>query len=620
LIIAADLYEDQGLANLRSPSQDAQALASVLADRSIGGYQVLAPILNKPSDVAREAIEAFFTEAKFTDVLLLYLSCHGVKDEAGQLCFAMTTTKMGRLASTSITSEFLAGQVRRCPSRHIVILLDCCYSGAFPKGLQARSGDRVSVAPLGQTEPQGRGCVVITACTATENAFEKGADGGWKTRTLSKAQPSLFTGALVEGLRTGAADRNKDGRIDADELYDHIYEQVRTRTPFQTPEKSGSTRGTLIVGWNPRAGTPPTPPTPAPPPWWHRHLPIAVALALIFGGAGVGIPLALDSNPLTVNTCARLSSAPMQPTQIGSMTVGRPGADKDYTGATIAPGCQVLAIGGNGVVQVWNMVTGHELAVLRADPNSDAFATKFTPDGNMLVVPSLNGYTTLWNVNNGQRVGILDSDPATSATIAGTWGTALSPDGSRLYTGGANNVIREWNLATRQSMSLANVPDGIGSLALSPDGKTLAIGGGKGTEYLFDASTGRQIEGLPGGSAGNAFAVTFSPNGKMLAVATDFHGLQLWDLTTRTLLLGASQGSATSVAFSPDGTIVAAGYANTVGLWNVSTGKEIASLPLGTGSDFATAVTFSRYGAVLAVAYNGQMQFWNIAGVARIPQ
>ena len=52
-----------------------------------------------------------------------------------------------------------------------------------------------------------------------------------------EGRPSVFTSALVEGLATGEADRDRDGYVSVDELYDFAYDRVRTVTPAQTPGK-----------------------------------------------------------------------------------------------------------------------------------------------------------------------------------------------------------------------------------------------------------------------------------------------------------------------------------------------------------------------------------------------
>ena len=40
-----------------------------------------------------------------------------------------------------------------------------------------------------------------------------------------RPSPSPFTGASVEGIRTGEADRDEDGQVSSDELYNYV---VRT--------------------------------------------------------------------------------------------------------------------------------------------------------------------------------------------------------------------------------------------------------------------------------------------------------------------------------------------------------------------------------------------------------
>jgi hypothetical protein len=630
LIIAAAQYEDHALSRLRSPVQDAEALRSVLADQRIGNYRVFPPLLNQPYHVVRKAIHKFFAEARLTDVLLLYLSCHGVKDEDGQLCFAMTDTELDLLDSTSVTAEFLAKHVKRSRSSSIVVLLDCCYSGAFPKGFQTRSVDRVSLEQLWQAVPEGRGCVVITSCTATENAFEKRPGGRSIGRVLARAQPSVFTHAVVEGLRTGAADLDRDGLVSVDELYEYVHKHVRGLTPGQNPEKGGETRGRLIVARNPHVGIPPTPGAPQPP----RHLvPLAVATVVILAGAGTGIALALDkgpspdNRPLTVNTCTRTAMSGSIPVPLGSLPVGRPGfnkntdEDNDYIGIAFSPDCDIVAMTGNGKWQLRNMVTGHLIAAHTVNSGNDAFNPAITPDGKTIAVPGSNGSTTLWDGRTGGFKGSLVSDQSQS-TAGNTFAVVAAPSGTALFTGGSNYVVEKWsllNLPDEQPMCTIDLSAGIGALALSRDGKTLAVGGVNGTEFLYSAATCKQVESLPG-HEGNSFAVAFSPDGKTLAVATQNGGLQWWDLATHTLIGPRDTGAMTNVAFSPDGAVLAAGGYNEVTFWNTVTHRQIYTLELGSAGVWVNGLAFARYGGVLAVGYNGTVQFWNVAGVEHLGQ
>jgi Caspase domain len=251
LIIATGQYQDPKLGTLASPAQDAAELARVLEDPAIGGLDVRV-LVNTPGQVLREEIEGFFVGRRPDDLLVLYLSCHGVKDLAGRLHFAAATTKLSLLASTGITADFVYQQVEQCRARKILLLLDCCYSGAYLKGHRPRAEPR-AVLP----EPGGQGRAVITSCTALEHAFE--IDTGQVT---GPARPSVFTSALVEGLRTGKADRDGDGLVSVDELYAYTFDQVREITPHQTPEKLWTqVRGDFVIARNP---LPPPLPDPSP--------------------------------------------------------------------------------------------------------------------------------------------------------------------------------------------------------------------------------------------------------------------------------------------------------------------------------------------------------------------
>jgi hypothetical protein len=80
LIVASDDYADPGLRRLRAPASDAQALAAVLRDPGIGGFEVRT-LLNEPAHEVSLAVEEFFADRRPDDLLVVHFSCHGVKDE-----------------------------------------------------------------------------------------------------------------------------------------------------------------------------------------------------------------------------------------------------------------------------------------------------------------------------------------------------------------------------------------------------------------------------------------------------------------------------------------------------------------------------------------------------------
>src|SRR5918994_2081200 len=202
---------------LRAPTGDVEALAGVLQDGSIGEFEV-SRLVDRPTEELKKEIEGFFGEARRDDLLLLYFSCHGVLSQSRQFYFATATTALQWLRATAIEDGFINDVVQHSRARSVVLVLDCCHSGAFGKGLTPKSALTVDV----EHRFEGRGRVTLSASTELESGFEE-ADPATGINELGPAAPgSLFTRCLVDGLASGDADMDGDGRISVDELYDYV--------------------------------------------------------------------------------------------------------------------------------------------------------------------------------------------------------------------------------------------------------------------------------------------------------------------------------------------------------------------------------------------------------------
>lgn len=246
LIIACDRYSDPELKLLRAPSQDAEALASILENPKIGGFRVTI-LIDKPHEDVRDKIDEFLQSCNKGDTVLLYFSCHGIKDRNAKLYFATITTNRKRLRTTGIESNFVNEVLDDCRAQRKVVLLDCCYSGAFEEGRASRDDKQVNA-----TQFFGRGNVIITASDSMQYAFE-----GDKIERL-KGGGSYFTGALIKGLETGEADLDLDGEITYRELYNYVYDSVRKRTADQTPTlNTRGVEGEFVIFNNPNTNPDP---------------------------------------------------------------------------------------------------------------------------------------------------------------------------------------------------------------------------------------------------------------------------------------------------------------------------------------------------------------------------
>jgi WD40 repeat protein len=159
------------------------------------------------------------------------------------------------------------------------------------------------------------------------------------------------------------------------------------------------------------------------------------------------------------------------------------------------------------------------------------------------------------------------------------WGLEFSNDGSRVLTGDGRPCcgggILQWTptgeYTPPEVLKTGNVV--VRDMALSPDGSEIALAlVGLSDFWLLDAETGETRAVL----ADHVFRVNdveYSPDGSLLASASNDTGIGLWNATDGALLrmLKGHLTQATALAFSPDGSTLASGSQDgELLLWNVS--------------------------------------------------
>ncbi|MEU8216686.1 caspase family protein [Micromonospora taraxaci] len=237
LLIGCGTFVDSSLAQLRSPRRDVKEMSRVLYEA--GYVQVFAEI-DCTSRAAQRAVEAFLEGARVDDALnLIYFSSHGLQDRQGKLHFAFTDTEKQYLSATAVGAGWVRDRIYDSRSKSTLVLVDCCFSGSFITGMQARSSGEADVDVLVRGLPEGSGVAVLTASGEREVSFED----------IESAVPraSYFTEAVVAGIATGAADLDRDGRITVDELYEYVYYHVMNGPSPQRPRKLGLGEGTMVV-------------------------------------------------------------------------------------------------------------------------------------------------------------------------------------------------------------------------------------------------------------------------------------------------------------------------------------------------------------------------------------
>jgi RNA polymerase sigma factor (sigma-70 family) len=326
-----------------------------------------------------------------------------------------------------------------------------------------------------------------------------------------------------------------------------------------------------------------------------------------------------------------------------------------------APDGQVVALANpNNTIRLWDPATGRELPPLRGHKEPIKWL-KFAARGRTLISVGEDRTIRFWDTTTARELRAVTFP----AEIRNCWIMTLSADDKVLAVGGACNTIQLFDTTTGAPLqrrdghtgpveAVAFLPQGdlvasVGEMrvarlaetttgkerqrsarqpfyalsmvlspsdgrdhllfspvALSRDGSFLAVPGRANDKdetpvRIWEVASDRQV-GLLTGDFGSIIHLTFSPDRKMLAVASYDHTVRVWDLLTSREIhrLTGHNGDIYGLDFSPDAQLLASGCTDqTVRVWDLTTGKEVYQLSCPSG---VHAVAFAPDGRSLAAA------------------
>jgi uncharacterized caspase-like protein len=252
-VVGISDYAGDNVNDLAFARNDAAAVAAYYSERfGLDDGQIIQLLDGKATlaNIKRSLGTELVARARNpNDTVIIYFAGHGLKERDRASTDADGFTKYilpydadpGDLFSTALSMEELARILQRLRPERVALILDSCFSGAAEGG---RTLFDPAVRPRGIVTDEflsllagaGKGRVVLTASGANEIAVER--------RNLGHG---VFTYFFLEGLR-GAADDDRDGQVDVDEIYKYVSRKVSVETRgSQVPMKKASSQTGIVV-------------------------------------------------------------------------------------------------------------------------------------------------------------------------------------------------------------------------------------------------------------------------------------------------------------------------------------------------------------------------------------
>ena len=207
LLIGVSKYEGD-LPQLPGAPNDVEAMKQVLEAPDWGWFDQVDTLIDPDPTAMRRAIGKLFRKRHRDDLLLLYFAGHGLLDENDRLYLATPISNSEEVKETSLSASFIHNSLNSSRCKRKIVILDCCYSGAFAENWIDRGSENLDF----KKEFGGEGQAVLTSSSSAQKSFEQEGAG-------------IYTSYLVEGLK-GGADKNRDGIISIQELHDYAKEKV----------------------------------------------------------------------------------------------------------------------------------------------------------------------------------------------------------------------------------------------------------------------------------------------------------------------------------------------------------------------------------------------------------
>jgi len=248
-----------------------------------------------------------------------------------------------------------------------------------------------------------------------------------------------------------------------------------------------------------------------------------------------------------------------------------------------ADGRRLATIAANLDIEVWELPDRQKRFTLR--PSGITESVALSPDGRTLLAGQTNGVLRVWNAITGQEVRTIQVHPDRTSPRApgGPYGinkVTFSPDSKKFATAGVDGTAIIWDRATLRQLKVLREPTPwLLTAAFDGTGRFLATSGYDRSAKIWDLTTGHELVTFSG-HGGYVTAVAFSPDGSRLLTGSTDTTVRIWQIPSgrEIMTLRGHSTGVHAIAFSPKGQVFAtADDAGVVRLWRVATPQAVSA-------------------------------------------
>jgi WD40 repeat protein len=257
VVIGINDYQNN-ISQLSTARQDAESIARLLETE----YQYEVILITDTTEIqpSFEQLHQFFEQdlpdriqSPQSTRLIFYFAGHGIAEgsDRGPAGYLIPqNAKLGDV-STYLSMQFIHDSLSRLSCHHLLVILDCCFGGAF-RWANSRHLDFIDSGKVYKQHyeyfTRFPAWQVITSAAHDQKALDLSVD---RRNSDEAAQHSPFALALLEGLGSSQADLIRDGVITTHELYVYLRDHLTKlfgaqQTPGIWPLKPDYDRGEFI--------------------------------------------------------------------------------------------------------------------------------------------------------------------------------------------------------------------------------------------------------------------------------------------------------------------------------------------------------------------------------------